>query len=73
MSHIRKNIQQAKQYEEEALFDYEYQKQENIVKERVRHANIRSKVMELANSDEWKNIDNIRSSSEFIENGRKLK
>ena len=73
MSHIRKNIQQAKQYEEEAMFDYEFQKQENIVKERVRHANIRSKVMELANSDEWKNIDNIRSSSEFIENGRKLK
>ena len=73
MSHIRKNIQQAKHYEEEAMFDYEFQKQENIVKERVRHANIRSKVMELANSDEWKNIDNIRSSSEFIENGRKLK
>ena len=73
MSHIRKNIQQAKQYEEEAMFDYEFQKQENIVKERVRHANIRSKVMELANSDEWKNIDNIRSASEFIENGRKLK
>ena len=73
MSHIRKNIQQAKQYEEEALFDYEYQKQENLVKERVRNANIRSKVMELANSDEWKNIDNIRSASEFIENGRKLK
>jgi hypothetical protein len=32
MSHIRKNIQQAKQYEEEALFDYEYEKQDYIVR-----------------------------------------
>ena len=47
MSHIRKNIQQAKHYEEEALFEYEYEKQDYIVKERVRQAFIRSKVMEL--------------------------
>lgn len=53
MSHIRKRIQTAKLYEDEMEFELEYAKQEHIVEERVRIANIKSRVHELACSPKW--------------------
>jgi hypothetical protein len=57
MSHIRKNIQKAKQYEDDIGFETEYQKREIIVKERIRQAHIRAKVLEFANCPKWINAE----------------
>ena len=68
MSHIRKRIQTAKLYEDEMEFELEYAKQERIVEERVRIANIKSRVHELACSPKWdENPENgVRRISSYL-------
>ena len=63
MSHIRKRIQTAKLYEDEMEFELEYAKQERIVEERVRIANIKSRVHELACSPKWATDQSMLSKS----------
>jgi len=53
MSYIRKNIQQAKLYEDDLMFELECQKREIIAKERIWKAIVIQRVVELANSPEW--------------------
>ena len=56
MSHIRKNIQLAKTYEDDNMvIDEALAKQELIARERIRIAIIKMKVLELANTPEWIN------------------
>jgi hypothetical protein len=63
MSHIRKRIQTAKLYEDEMDFELKYAKQERIVEERVRIANIKLRVHELACSPKWATDHSMLSTS----------